>query len=120
MRDGKVWGVTELLLRSPMIEVHRITVEPNRRCSKHHHERKHNAFYVESGALFIQVWKSYGLVDETELRAGQIMTVGPGEKHRFVTKDLPAKALEIYYCEPLGLDIVRDDCGGINETVDRS
>lgn len=114
MKLGKVWGTTELLLRTPFIEVHRLMIVPNARCSLHLHQTKWNAFFVQSGVLRIEVVKkAYDLTDETELHAGEFTTVSPGEEHRFVTGDEGAQAIEIYYPAELSEDIVRRDVGGV-------
>lgn len=111
---GKAWGSTELMLKTPLIEVHRLTIKPNARCSQHAHSFKWNAFVVMSGSLKIEVTKNdYDLVDVTELEAGDFTTVRPGEYHRFVSGDEPVMAFEIYYPETLSEDIIRKDCGGI-------
>jgi mannose-6-phosphate isomerase-like protein (cupin superfamily) len=79
----------------------------------HLHKYKSNAFIVLSGSLTIEVKKNaYDLVDKTELNAGDMTTVRPNEKHRFVSGDSACVAYEIYYPEPLSEDIVRDDVGG--------
>lgn len=110
---GKIWGVTELL-QSEGIEVHRLRIEPHHHCSWHYHAHKANAFFCYAGLLYIERRKSYGLVDVTELRAGEYTVVPAGEPHRFVTGDEPVRALEIYYPMPLADDIVREDNGGPN------
>ena len=111
MLTGKRWGVTTALLQTPLIEVHRIEVEPEMRCSWHKHERKWNAFAVISGALTIEAERDGG-VTHTVLRAGDMTSVRPGEWHRFVSGLTPTVALELYYPAELGEDIVRRDCGG--------
>ena len=116
MKFGKIWGETRPLLATRAVEVHHITIEPNSRCSLHHHEFRFNGFYVLKGTLFIEVHKrDYDLVDVTMLGPGDFTTVPPGEKHQFSTKDEPVEALEIYYPDPgeyLRLnDIVRENCG---------
>lgn len=113
---GKVWGTTEIVLSTPLIEIHKLTIKPRHRCSLHVHRHKCNAFLVTSGRLFIDVTKNdYPLTDITELKAGELMTVPPGEHHQFRTGDDPCEAFEIYYPEALSEDIVRKDYGG---TVD--
>lgn len=110
---GKAWGSTEVLLLTALIEIHRLKIKPNSRCSLHKHEFKWNAFHVTSGKLKIEVHKNdYNLVDTTELGPGDLTTVRPGEFHRFITGDEPVEAIEIYYPETLSSDIVRKDCGG--------
>lgn len=113
MLMGKVWGTTESLLVTPMIEVHRIHVEPNMKCSEHKHEFKWNAFYCVAGAIDIHVRKNdYSLTDVTHLAAGDFTTVSPNEYHWFETANRTAKVLEIYYVEPISADIVRKTVGG--------
>lgn len=110
---GKVWGTTEAVIATPFCEAHRLTIKPEHQCSMHRHERKWNAFLVVSGRLFIDVAKTdYPLVDVTELGPGDMMSVPPGEKHRFRTGSEPCVAVEFYYPDVLGADIVRDDHGG--------
>ena len=57
MKSGKVWGQTEELLVTPLIEIHRIHIKPGMVCSMHKHEYKWNLFYVVSGELAIDVEK---------------------------------------------------------------
>ena len=114
MRRGKVWGITEPLLQTPLIEIHRLTILPNRQCSLHLHRHKWNCFIVVSGRLIIEVHKSdYDLVDRTELGPDDITTVRPGEKHRFISGRERVRAFEVYYPEGLSEDIVRQDVGGV-------
>ena len=111
---GKVWGVTSPIIQRALVELHHVTAKPGHHCSWHKHSRKWNAFYCLEGVLIIEVQKSYELTDRTILKKGQSTEVPPGEKHRFMTEESPAEFLELYYLEPLGDDIVRDDQGGAN------
>ena len=116
MKQGKVWGHTELIFKNENCEVHRIEIKPNSHCSKHKHSYKHNIFFVEKGILNIKVWKNdYDLIDTTKLSSGDRMDVAPNEFHQFETKDDYTIAFEIYYSEPISGDIVRENCGGGNE-----
>lgn len=113
MKVGKVWGITECILQSPFVEVHRLYIEPNHQCSLHVHQRKWNAFLVLSGELFIDVVKNdYALTDVTQLGVGEITSVRPGEYHRFRTGDKPCDLVEFYYPDGMSEDIVRKDHGG--------
>lgn len=117
-REGKIWGHTSLLWRTPLIEVHKLEVVAGGYCSWHKHRHKWNAFIVHSGSLVIEIKKeAYPLTDKTVLRAGDFTTVKPGEEHRFVGGLTPAVAFEIYYPEMLSEDIVRSDIGGIDEML---
>lgn len=114
MIEGKVWGSTRLIWKTPFVEVHALKVLPYAFCSMHMHERKWNGFFVIYGELRIEVEKAaYGLTDSTILRAGDFTTVKPGEYHRFVSGSSEVEALEIYCPEGLSDDIVRRDCGGL-------
>jgi mannose-6-phosphate isomerase-like protein (cupin superfamily) len=115
MLQGKIWGKTEELLVTPLIEVHRIHINGGFVCSMHKHEFKWNMFYVIRGELAIEVEKNdYELVDTTILGPGEWTSVRPNEYHRF-RSITDVEALEIYYLEPLAADIVRKNVGGILE-----
>ena len=128
MIQGKVWGKTEALLVTPMIEVHKITINAGGYCSMHKHEFKWNMFYVLYGELDIHVRKNdYDLVDVTNLVEGEYTSVAPNEYHMFKHhvppgeedlvkewgRDAAAAALEIYYLESISKDIIRETVGGI-------
>ena len=109
---GKVWGQTEPLLVTPLIEVHRINTFGGYKCSEHLHRYKWNAFYCISGKMTIHVRKNdYDLIDVTELEPGDFTSVKPGEYHWFECVE-DAEVLEIYYAEPITEDIVRKNTGG--------
>ena len=112
LKIGKIWGTTECLLKTPLIEVHLLHIKPHSQCSLHKHLYKWNAFLVQSGTLIIEVTKNnYPLVDKTVLHSGEMTTVQPGELHRFLTGDAATVAIEIYYPEELSEDIERINCG---------
>lgn len=111
---GKVWGTTEVLIKTPLFEAHRLKIRRGTQCSLHMHRAKWNAFFVLSGVLQIEVQKNdYDLVDVTELRAGEATTVRPGEYHRFIAGKSPVIAIEVYYPDHLSEDIVRKNVGGL-------
>lgn len=114
MKFGKIWGTTRPILVTPLIEIHEIEIQPRSRCSEHRHRFKWNAFYCLDGLVEIHARKEdYALTDVTVLRAGESVTVPPGETHWFETITDGAKVLEIYYLHPLDVkDIVRDNTGG--------
>ena len=112
MKQGKVWGQTELIALVPgVLEFHRIEASKGGVCSKHAHQSKTNGFYVEAGRLLIREWQNrYDLVDETILEAGDYGIVPPGVYHQFeVLED--CVAFELYYAELVGDDIVRETVG---------
>lgn len=109
----KVWGRTTALLQTPLVEVHRIDVRPEMRCSWHKHERKWNAFVLICGEMEIE-HESGEMMGSINLRSriGNFYVVPPGDYHRFVTRAAPAAALELYYPDTLSEDIIRRDVGG--------
>lgn len=112
MTTEKSWGTTAALLRTPMVEMHRIEVLPDMRCSMHKHARKWNAFLVLSGVLTIEIEAEGGTHILEPLRAGGFVAVRPGNYHRFLTGPDPAVAIEVYYPDTLSEDIIRRDVGG--------
>ena len=81
-------------------------------CSKHKHEHKFNAFFVEEGQLEVTTYKNdYDLVDVTVLGPLERTTCKPGEYHEFkaLTKVI---AYELYWTQLDPLDIVRENHGG--------
>jgi len=81
--EGKVWGTTIPLIQRPQLEVHSIFINAGGYCSKHRHQSKINAFYVEEGELEIHRWKDYNLVDITILYTEDVAIVPAGEYHMF-------------------------------------
>lgn len=113
MKSGKVWGNTELLLKTPFVELHRIFVKEDGFCSTHTHKHKWNLFYVISGELDILVHKNdYDLIDTTHLIEGEWTTIRPNEFHSFKAIT-DVEGLELYYPEPLSEDIIRKTVGGL-------
>ena len=111
---GKVWGTTEPLLVTPMVEVHRIKTNKGYKCSEHMHQYKWNGFYCISGGTKIQVRKNnYDLTDVTTLSPGDFTSVKPGEYHWFESV-FDSVLLEIYYPEAISEDIVRKSVGGMS------
>lgn len=112
MKQGKVWGVTELIAANGALEFHRIETKAGKQCSIHLHEFKWNGFFVESGKLKIKVWQNdYDLCDETILEAGEYMAVKPGLYHQFICLE-DAVAFELYWAEFNHNDIKRKTVGG--------
>ena len=111
MIHGKIWGNTESIFDKNNVSIHRIEAKKGYMCSRHYHLHKHNMFYVEKGKLKIEVWqKDYDLVDETIITDGQSTSVPPGLVHRFSALE-DTLALEMYFVELDGEDIIRESCG---------
>ncbi len=115
--QGKVWGLTQHLFAHNDVSIHRVEIKAGGFCSKHKHEHKWNAFFIESGELEVAVWKNdYDLTDKTLLKAGEITKVPPGEFHKFHnTSTNTCIAYEIYWSQLDEGDIVRVDVGGTSE-----
>ena len=118
MKSGKVWGDTFVIDSSDAVKICYMDIRPHMRCSLHLHPAVYNGFFVFSGRLWIEVHKTdYALVDVTELGPIESMMVKYGEKHVFVTKDEPCRAIEWYRGERANCgDIVRDNVGGSTST----
>jgi mannose-6-phosphate isomerase-like protein (cupin superfamily) len=113
-KSGKVWGETANIFSKNNVSIHRIEIKSDSWCSTHKHERKYNAFFVESGHISVHVWKNdYDLIDITHLKKGESTTVKPGEFHKFECHE-DSVVYEIYWTELLEDDIVRKDSGGKN------
>lgn len=108
---GKVWGRTQEVFKTPAFELHRLVAQPGHRCSKHKHETKFNAFFVELGVLRVTVWQPTGTIDVTELRPGETMVVQPGVFHQFQALHPDTTVFEAYWTELRSSDIVREDTG---------
>lgn len=121
-KQGKVWGSSKTLLKTPFVEVHLIEVLPGGYCSLHSHRHRWNAFAVISGSLQIACKTDYDLVEVTDLKIGEACTVAPGTPHQFRCSDeRGAVAFEIYYPEPVsGSDIQREGKGGRKRAKSRS
>lgn len=110
--QGKIWGNTAELFNKNNVEIHRIETNKGGFCSKHKHEHKYNAFFVERGKLLVTVWKNdYNLIDQTIIGDQQMTIVKPGEFHKFESLE-DTIAYEIYWVELSSSDIVRENCGG--------
>ena len=113
MKQGKIWGNTQLLFNKSNVEIHRLIINKGGYCSKHKHKHKYNMFFVESGIIEVHVEKNdYHLIDTTVLTAGDITIVKPGEYHWF--KGLNTGVVyEIYWTELDSNDIDRETIGGV-------
>lgn len=110
-KSGKIWGFSQLLFNKNNVEIHRITIQKNTRCSKHKHEHKHNIFFVESGKILVKEWKNeYNLIDETILQNGEMCSIKPGNFHEFHGLE-NSIVYEIYYIELDSDDIIRENVG---------
>jgi len=111
IKEGKIWGTTQTLFSKNNVEFHRIEVNKGFECSKHKHNHKFNAFFIEKGCLKIRTWKKdYPLVDETTIKTGEMTVVKPGEYHLFCSVE-DTVAYEIYWTEIESDDIERETCG---------
>lgn len=113
VRQGKVWGTTELLEANSSLEFHRIEFKRNVCCSQHQHQTKYNGFFVESGRMMIKVWPDFDdlhTYDTTFLSNGDFMKVEPGLYHQFIGVE-DGVAFELYWSELHTNDIQRRTVG---------
>lgn len=115
----KLWGKTQLVHQSAMVEIHRIEVVRGGYCSIHQHRQKANKFFVESGKLRVTRFPSSGHLCRDEiLHTGDSLTVAAGELHQFEAVE-PTVAFEIYWADRSidPGDIVRYSQGGTKERI---
>lgn len=122
MQQGKVWGQTQTVYRSPVHHVEKLVIAPHSECSWHYHRVRWNDFRVASGQLIIEVDRSltygqrargtgYALIERTILNPGDYTAVPPGVTHRFVTEADGCVGWEDYWVEDASNDIVRSGVG---------
>jgi len=111
-KNGKVWGTTSKIFEKNNVSIHRIEIIKNGFCSRHKHKYKYNTFYVESGIIKIQIFRSNNIIDETILKSGDRSDIPPDVEHKFIGLE-NSIVYEIYYVELIDEDIERVDCGGI-------
>lgn len=113
-KQGKIWGETREIFTHNDVSIHRIIVNKGSCCSKHCHNYKYNTFFVESGKIKIQEWKTdYNLVDETILSHGEMCSVPPRNYHKFIGIE-DSVVYEIYHTKLLEDDIIRQDIGQLD------
>ena len=117
-RQGKVWGVTQLVFAHNGTEAHQITAKAGGYSSRHQHLTKWNRFVCVSGKLLIRQWRGItGDFDETYLTAGQITDVPPGVWHQFEALE-DSVAFEFYWVVLDAGDIDRGSSeGGVREAA---
>ncbi len=104
-RQGKVWGVTQLLFAHHGVECHFIDVKEGGFSSRHRHHSKWNRFVVIQGCLEVRIYTSIECMgagdtkyeyDEIRLSDGDITDVPPGMWHEFHALE-DTKAIEMYW-----------------------
>jgi mannose-6-phosphate isomerase-like protein (cupin superfamily) len=110
--QGKNWGWTACVYKSPLMEVHVIHADRGGYCSEHRHAVKWNRFWVLSGKLLVRIFRDQGGEDVTEVTAGQMTDVPPGVYHQFEALE-DTVALEVYWVAIPGEDIERRTRGGM-------
>ena len=115
---GKCWGTTSPIFNKNNVEIHRITGIKGARSSTHSHTSKLSMFFVERGKIAIIVEKNdYKLIDKTVLCTGQSTIIRPHEFHRFEVLEDDTICYEIYWTEIDPNDIVRKDCGSLEQPI---
>ena len=85
----KIWGSELWIVNNDVYCGKLLSIEEGKRCSMHHHNIKHETFYVLNG----KVWMEIGGV-EFIMHVGQRVTVRPGVEHRFTGLENGATILE--------------------------
>lgn len=114
----KIWGSTTEIFNKNNVSIHRIYINQGACCSKHYHEYKYNVFYIESGRILIQEWDTgCESIKENILVTGDIYTIPPQKKHRFIALE-NSIVYEIYYVELQNNDIVRLDIHPVTKNIE--
>jgi len=105
------WGERRRIFQNSSCLVTELVLEPNKRCSWHHHKTAFNKFYVQIGELGVKTEKGLTVVKE-----GCSFDVEPGLKHEFQTYNIGATIIEVAYVQFNEHDIHRKELGGdLNE-----
>ena len=112
----KEWGTSQKVFELNGVEMHRIVVKPGGFCSIHLHKRMNNLFVVEYGQLSVMIGKiiddKFVLDEQRILNDGDQVDIPAGIWHQFeAIRD--TVALEVYWVDTGGVDIVRYTTGGI-------
>lgn len=112
MKQGKVWGTTELVHKNSQGSFHLLHINKGGFCSEHRHAMKTNKFYVISGRLKISQWTEEDIEDKTILTEGQTTIIPIGIWHKFegLTNVV---CIEVYDFRFICEDIERRSVGGI-------
>ncbi len=114
MKQGKIWGDTELIFTNGIVSVYFLNIKKGGFCSEHRHKQKTNKFYVTKGELEISIWEVGNLRDKTILRDGQSTIIPFDVWHKF--KGLTdVQCIEIYEVKFSGEDIERRIVGGLDK-----
>ncbi len=86
----KGWGFEEWIENSPMYCAKWLTIGRGMRCSLHYHEKKFETFYLNDGAVDLEL-------DGTvyRLTPGDIVDIRPYQEHKFTGVDNQNVILEI-------------------------
>jgi mannose-6-phosphate isomerase-like protein (cupin superfamily) len=82
-RYEKVWGSEEWIVNNDKYCGKILNLSEGYRCSVHHHEKKHETFYVLSGKVLMENNGAIRLMTQ-----GDVQAVEPFQKHRFSGMEL--------------------------------
>lgn len=75
----KVWGKEEIIANNEMYCGKILHLKKGHRCSYHHHNQKHETFYVMSGKVFLE----FSNINNYLLNPEMSVEVKPKQEHRF-------------------------------------
>lgn len=124
LQEPKAWGSVSHVFVSPYAMVSCLNVRAGGYSSIHYHELRANRFYVDSGAVAVEVFDGFTLeslrvYDTHILRAGDVFDVPSMRVHRFIAVE-SGQLVEVYWPDrPGGIvmhsDIQRLEVGGFSE-----
>lgn len=91
----KVWGMEAWIVNNGTYCGKMMYVVPGKRCSLHHHAKKHETFHVLDGTMLVE-WTGVGGDEGVLVRPGEHVVIPPGQDHRFsAVGEFPVRFLEI-------------------------
>jgi len=110
-RQGKLWGITQLVFAWNGVECWGLSIKKGGYSSTYFHSSKWNRFYVLSGELKVEILLDQNITDCSIIKAGQLTDVPPGTKHRFVALE-DSLVMEFYWTVLEANDIEREGSRG--------
>jgi mannose-6-phosphate isomerase-like protein (cupin superfamily) len=94
-RQEKGWGYEIWIHNSSDYCGKILVVFAGKKCSLHHHERKKETFYVQSGRIWMRTVGEDGEKSEFEMLPGDVLEIPRGLKHQFRGISETSEILEV-------------------------
>ena len=81
--EPKGWGHEIWIHNSPSYCGKILVVHAGKKCSLHHHEKKQETFYLQSGRIWMRIVQANGEESRFEMVSGDVLELAPGTQHQF-------------------------------------